>query len=144
VFTPDSFLELYERLARLGLIEFEIVYFAPTEFNTLEFYVSLRRMGSSLDRESMIERQVASANRARMSIHDGASQPDPPQPEITMGISPMEYKLIATKRRVLAHVRDAIGRRRFGPAIAPDPGPDWSLACDRRSDRPRRAGSRWQ
>jgi SAM-dependent methyltransferase len=114
VFTPDSFLELYERLARLGLIEFEIAYFAPTEFNTLEFYVSLKRMDSSSDRESMIERQLASLYRARQLVDAGAGAPQsdpPPHAEIIMVISSMEHKLIATKRRILAHVLDAIRRR---------------------------------
>jgi SAM-dependent methyltransferase len=112
VFTPDSFLELFERLARLGLIEFEIAFFAPTEFNTLEFYVSLQRMESSLARESMIERQLASVNRARLLVDAGAPQPDLlPHAELTKGLSPLEYKLIATKRRILAHVREVISRR---------------------------------
>jgi len=112
VFTPDSFLVLFEKLARLGLIEFEIAYFAPTELNTLEFYVSLRRMESSLARVSTIERQLASVNRARLLVDAGTSQPDVlPNAELTTGVSPLEYKLIAAKRRILAHVREAIRRR---------------------------------
>jgi SAM-dependent methyltransferase len=112
VFTPDSFLDLFERLARLGLIEFEIAHFAPTELNTLEFYVSLRRIESSLARASTIERQLASINRARLLVDAGTSQPDVlPHAELTMDISPLEYKLIAAKRRILAQVREAIRRR---------------------------------
>jgi SAM-dependent methyltransferase len=113
VFTPDSFLELYERLARLGLVEFEIAYFAPTEVNTLEFYVSLRRMEPSLDRKSMIERQLASISRAQQSAKADPARPDPSiQTQITMGITPTEYKLIATKRRILGHLGEATRRLR--------------------------------
>jgi hypothetical protein len=112
VFTPDSFLELFERLARLGLLEFEIAYFAPTEVNTLEFYVSLRRMEPQLERKSMIEQQIASISRARLSAKSGPAQPDPStHGEITIGISPLEYKLIATKRRILGYLREATRRR---------------------------------
>jgi SAM-dependent methyltransferase len=112
VFTPDSFLELFERLARLGLLEFEIAYFAPTEVNTLEFNASLRRMDPQLERKSMIERQLASIRRARLSTKAGPGQPDRSNhAENTMAISPMEYKLIATKRRILGHLREATRRR---------------------------------
>jgi SAM-dependent methyltransferase len=111
VFTPDSFLELCERLVRLRLFDFEIAHFAPTEFNTLEFYTSLRRMDSSLNRESMVERQLSSISRAQLSVKACEARADPlTHAEITMGISQMEYKLIATKRRILGHLREVMRR----------------------------------
>jgi hypothetical protein len=111
VFTPDSFLELYEKLARLGLIDFEIAYFAPTELNALEFYASLRRMDQSLGRESMIERQLASLLRCRpegrVFAHRSVSSVVGP---MTLEISAAEFKLITTKRRVLDRLRMVIRR----------------------------------
>ena len=43
VFTPESFLDLVERLSHLGLFPFAIEYFHPTEYGDYEFYVRLRK-----------------------------------------------------------------------------------------------------
>jgi SAM-dependent methyltransferase len=102
VFTPESFLELYEKLARLGLIDFEIAYFAPTERDNLEFFVSLRRLEPELDRAAMVKRQLTSTPHLR-----GPASPDPARPDssgagpIGLEVSDVERKLIVTKRRVL-------------------------------------------
>src|ERR1700722_9179513 len=60
VFTPDSFLEIYEKLVHLDLVAFEIAHFVPTEVYDLQFWVSLRLLDPSLSRESRMERQLAS------------------------------------------------------------------------------------
>jgi SAM-dependent methyltransferase len=106
VFTPDSFLVLHEKLARLGLIEFEVAHFVPTEFNELEFHVSLRRTDTSLDRNSAMERQLASIDRARQSTMDIASTIDSSASgAATMEVSDRERTLITAKRRIMGSMR---------------------------------------
>jgi SAM-dependent methyltransferase len=106
VFTPESFLGLYEKLARLGLIEFEVAHFVPTEFNQLEFHISLRRSDDSLDRNSVTERQLASVHRARQSTADSASWIDSSATRPTlMKVSDRERTLIAAKRRIVGSMR---------------------------------------
>jgi SAM-dependent methyltransferase len=105
VFTPDSFLELYEKLAQLGLIDFEIAYFASTERNNLEFFISLRRLEPALEREAMVRRQLDSIPRLRAPTDQDAAQPDGPGVgATTMEVSDFERRLIAVKRRVLGRV----------------------------------------
>ena len=43
VFTPESFLDVAERLSRIGLFPFAIEYFHPTEYGDYEFYTRLRK-----------------------------------------------------------------------------------------------------
>ncbi len=43
VFTPESFLDLVDRLSQIGLFPFQIDYFHPTECHDYEFYVRLRK-----------------------------------------------------------------------------------------------------
>jgi SAM-dependent methyltransferase len=97
VFTPASFLELYEKLARLGLIDFEIAYFASTERNNLEFFVSLRRMEPGLDRKTIVGRQLDSIPSLGEPTSSGVGL-------ITMELSEVERKLLVAKRRVLARI----------------------------------------
>lgn len=113
VFTPESFLELYEKLARLGLIDFEIAYFAPTERNNLEFFVSLRRVEPELDRETIIKHQLHSISFLRVPTNPDATRPDDcGAGTITLEVSDVEHKLIAAKRRVLEWIGAPRGRNR--------------------------------
>ena len=43
VFTPESFLDVVERLSHIGLFPFAIEYFHPTEYGDYEFYTRLRK-----------------------------------------------------------------------------------------------------
>ncbi|MGO9109839.1 MAG: methyltransferase domain-containing protein [Thermoguttaceae bacterium] len=43
VFTPESFLDVADQLARLGLFPFAIEYFHPTVYRDYEFYARLRK-----------------------------------------------------------------------------------------------------
>jgi SAM-dependent methyltransferase len=109
VFTPASFLELYEKLVHLDLIDFEIAYFAPTEVNTLEFFVSLRRTPSGPNRQETRARQLESMPRDRSgALAESESLENESGPP--MALSDMERKLIAAKRLVMARLRAA--RRR--------------------------------
>ena len=58
VFTPNSFLGLVEKLARLGLIDYEVAAFVPTQPNNFEFYVSLRLLDAASGRESIRQTQL--------------------------------------------------------------------------------------
>jgi SAM-dependent methyltransferase len=112
VFTPDSFLELYGKLARLGLIDFEMAYFSPTQVNTLEFFASLRRLDPKADRRSMMERQLASVNDAvPRAVPRVTPMEDQREQPLIMEVSPRERTVIATKRAIVEWVR-ATNRRR--------------------------------
>jgi SAM-dependent methyltransferase len=103
VFTPASFLELYEKLVHLDLIDFEIAYFAPTEVNKLEFFVSLRRTASRPNRQDTRARQLGSIPRAPSGAQAGPASSGNVSGS-TVELSDMERTLIAAKRRVMARL----------------------------------------
>jgi SAM-dependent methyltransferase len=108
VFTPESFLNLHEKLARLGLIEFEVAHFVPTRRNQLEFHVSLRRTDATLDRHSVLELQLASIHHARRSTTDSAREIiSPAAAPTTIEVSSRERTLIAAKRQIIHTMRRA-------------------------------------
>jgi hypothetical protein len=117
-FTPDSFLILLEKLARLGLIDFELARFFPTEVDTLEFHASLRRLEPSADRSTMVGRQLASIARARFG--DGAQAnhavaPAPsPSAAVSLDVSERERQLLLFKRRTIEGIRRTLSGRRPG------------------------------
>ena len=133
VFTPESFLNLYEKLARLGLIEFEVAHFVPTEIDQLEFHVSLRRTDGTLDSDSAMELQLASVRQARRLTASGvAGISSSVTMPATMEVSDRERSMITAKRRIMgtirrasAHLRESPGRGRAnghrprGGAVAP-------------------------
>jgi SAM-dependent methyltransferase len=116
-FTPDSFLILLEKLSRLGLLDFELARFFPTEVDTLEFHASLRLLDPSADRSAMLRRQLASIARARAGglengnglVHVAVDQTPPPA--VTMEVSERERKLLLLKRRNIEGVREALKGR---------------------------------
>jgi SAM-dependent methyltransferase len=113
VFTPDSFLGLFEKLARLGLIDFEIAAFFPTEVNTLEFYVSLRLLASSGERAALQQRQRESLARVGADAPGRDSAPTALRAtDVTMPVSRLEQRLLILKRRALAWLRATLRRNR--------------------------------
>jgi SAM-dependent methyltransferase len=110
VFTPESLLGLHEKLVRLGLTEFEIAHFVPTELNQLEFHVSLRRTDPSLDRASATERQLASIRRTRHATTADASgmRSSVSQRPGMMEVSEREQTLLALKRRIVGSLRSTV------------------------------------
>jgi ubiquinone/menaquinone biosynthesis C-methylase UbiE len=108
VFTPDSFLRLVEKMARLDLIDYEVAAFHPTQLNNFEFYVSLRLLDASRGRDVVRNSQLASVARTL-----GASaRPTAAQPNLVrMEVSKQEERLIAIKRRSLARVRSLLHSR---------------------------------
>lgn len=102
VFTPELFLRLIEKLARLDLIDYEVAAFHPTELNDFEFYVSLRLLDASLGRDALRSVQLASVART----FDTITRPATPRPKLVrMEVSDQEVRLIELKRRSLARIR---------------------------------------
>lgn len=83
VFTPTSFVSLFGALSRLGLSDFDVASWCPTQPNTLEFFVSLRKVRTT------------------------SSAPGPPEDEAFSrnDLSAKEWALIQAKRRVMRRVR---------------------------------------
>jgi hypothetical protein len=107
VFTPDSFLRLVEKLARLDLIDYEVAASFPTPRDNFEFYVSLRLLDASAGRESLQRAQLASITRVR------TDDPRPIGAEsrlVPMEVSPLEERLLTFKRRSLARLRALLKR----------------------------------
>jgi hypothetical protein len=109
VFTPASFLDLYEKLVRLGLVEFEVAHFVPTAFNDLEFHVSLRRSDSTLERDAIVARQLASIPHAAPSAESERTVPiKAPSPGTSARlaeVSAREWTMLSAKRHLLERVR---------------------------------------
>jgi SAM-dependent methyltransferase len=119
VFTPDSFLALFEKLAHLALIQFEIAAFFPTDFNSLEFYVSLRLLDPVTDAALRLERQRASLALARADAFDdlgtdsadGATAvPHAAQIPVTMRVSQLERRALVLKREAMEWMRTTAKR----------------------------------
>lgn len=127
-YTPRSFLELLDGVARLGLLALEVAYLQPTAEGELEFFVSLRKVGTG-----NIEHTRESIRRA-LGICATAPAPRPgspgqgapgqgaqdqpvatgPEPEPKDPLSPKELALIMAKRKLLFAARSqwAMLRRR--------------------------------
>lgn len=117
VFTPDSFLGLFEKLAQLGLTKFEVADFTPTPYNTFEFYVSLRLVDASTGSDTLLRKQLASVARARSLAHTR----DPRRMKQQSGlmlveVSGLEQRLLTAKRWTSARVRGMLQRKPIDPA----------------------------
>ena len=110
VFTPDSFLGLFEKLARLGLIDYEVAAFVPTQPNTFEFHVSLRLLDSTLGRQALQDAQAASIHVARGRADAASHRQIAPSGLVRMEVSGPEEKLILLKRQTLARLRAMLKR----------------------------------
>jgi SAM-dependent methyltransferase len=119
VFTPDSFLGLFEKLARLGLTRFEVADFSPTPHNTFEFYVSLRLLDPSADSESLLQTQLASMSRARTLARTRDPRQTPQHSGLLLiEVSGLEQRLLTVKRWTSARVRGMLQRGRPGDPAA--------------------------
>jgi|SRR5580704_1880610 SAM-dependent methyltransferase len=112
-FTPDSFLTLLEKLARLGLIDFELARFFPTEVDTLEFHASLRLLEPTTARSTVLLRQLASIARARAGDVENDWIAAAPAPSaVAFDVSERERQLLLFKRRTIDGIRGAVRGRR--------------------------------
>jgi len=119
VFTPTSFLNIFEKLVKLDLVDFEIGAFFDTRVNAFEFHVSLRKLTPAEDRNEMRERQDASVRAARRVI---AASPLPGSPPAVttemangavaessgMELSRLETRALLLKRRVMHRLRHRV------------------------------------
>jgi SAM-dependent methyltransferase len=113
VFTPDSFLDLFDKLARLDLVDFEVASFFPTEIGSLEFTVSLRLLDPSGARKDMRASQLRSVNRVRDQPAPDLAAASPGRVQLTgMVVSPLEKRAIVLKRNTLARVRATVEKAR--------------------------------
>jgi len=114
VFTPTSFLDIFETLVKLDLVNFEIGAFFDTRVNTFEFHVSLRKVEVDQERSQIRAQQNASVRAARKVI---AAAPPLTNGSITNGavggssgleLSGLEKRVILFKRRVMHRLRHRV------------------------------------
>jgi hypothetical protein len=120
VFTPTSFLDIFEKLVKLDLVNFEIGTFFDTRVNTFEFHVSLRKVDVEQERSQIRAQQYASVVVARKVI--AAGQPPGSLPSVTTGpatngvvtesagieLSGLEKRALLLKRRVMHRLRHRV------------------------------------
>jgi hypothetical protein len=120
VFTPESFLSLIEKLARLDLIDYEVADFFPTELNAFEFFVSLRLLDASAGGDSLSSKQLASLARFRDGEGHPATTTGAKPPGVNKGVtrlenmevSPLEKRVLDFKRNNLERIRAMLRRGR--------------------------------
>lgn len=100
VYTPDSFLTIVEKLAKLGLLRFRVRDFQATPVNSLEFRVVLEKLPdlSAELRRPIIEASVREAREAG-GVSPTASQPGEVGAQPVLG--PRELALITRKRQAV-------------------------------------------
>lgn len=116
VFTPASFLDLFARIARLGLTELAVSQFVGSQPGTIEFCVVLERLPRGLDPAARLAAQLASVPTDTPDLvpprAGDAPPPSVPAPEPAFIPSPLELRLLLAKRRVLGPLSRARARRR--------------------------------
>lgn len=122
VFTPDSFLALFQTFVRLGLVDFEIARFYTTEYGHYEFFVTLRKVADPTAEDR--ERMVASADPffgvepELPVVVEEEVDPDTlaPVPDehgrYLMNLSPVEVTAVLAKREATRVARSAVRRVR--------------------------------
>ena len=70
-FTPESIIEIFETIIQLNLFDFKIEFFSPTEFNGMEFYVSLQKLPENKNHEERIKIQLDSLHAVQWTARSG-------------------------------------------------------------------------
>ncbi|MGH9096091.1 MAG: hypothetical protein ACRDWB_01570 [Acidimicrobiales bacterium] len=115
VFTPGSFVDIFEKLVKLDLVNFEIGAFFDTRVNTFEFHVSLRKVDLDQERSQIRAQQYASVRRAREVIA-ASPRPGPTPPDSNgaasrspgLELSGLEQRALLLKRRVMHRLRHRV------------------------------------
>lgn len=104
IFTPASFLDLYRRLVTLGLVDYRIARFFPTEQWENEFFVTLAKLPVGVDPDEKLRLQLQSIPRF------WAQEPVP----VAGGfeVSELEMRAIHIKRRAIMGARRRVGNWR--------------------------------
>jgi hypothetical protein len=108
-FTPQTFLVVFEALARLNLWDFTIVDFYPTEMNELEFYVTFQKVAPSDDRAAQQLASLRDAS-AKIAAHEAGLEAAMPKATSSLDLSPKERQLIELKRSALYNARRVFER----------------------------------
>ncbi len=69
VFTPISFLNLIELFSRLDLLDFEVVDFYDTKYNTIEFFASLEKIPENIQGKDKLDMQLSNINIFRKLLN---------------------------------------------------------------------------
>jgi hypothetical protein len=114
-YTPAVLLDLLELTFKLGLIDFEIAEFVSTAPNTLEFFLTLRKLppgnGHAALRSVTRAREILSCSPApalsarRPDGHIGVEHPS--GAPALLSVSPAELRLLQLKRSVMTTLRGA-------------------------------------
>lgn len=120
IFTPASFLDVYERLVRLGLIDYRIARFFPTERWEVEFFATLERLPRDCDPATRAALQLQSIPRIW-------ERPPADAPDAPFRASVREERMLRIKRRLILGARtrlDSLHRslRRPGDRAHVEPG----------------------
>lgn len=127
VFTPTSFLEILRSLSRLDLVDYRLAWFAPTAPGTIEFYVTLERLGPSdtpdLRRKAQLDAIAGCTADVCAGDHRDRTMPsdrsDPPNPDRLarfpsahrlrpIDLSEREESMVLTKRALLGFARHRV------------------------------------
>jgi hypothetical protein len=68
VVTPRSMLDLFEGLAHLGRLPFEICAFTDSQSGEIDFFMTLRKLDPTLSPAARLDRQLAAIDEARAKI----------------------------------------------------------------------------
>jgi hypothetical protein len=123
VFTPGSFIDVYARMAKLGLIDYRIAAFHPSVLGTIEFRVVLEKLPSTMGADERRAAQLDSipdfddpvpAYSADRADGSGSIEDGPAEGALRLDVSPREESLILAKRRAIEKARGLLGwaRRR--------------------------------
>jgi hypothetical protein len=103
VFTADSFLHLIGRLAKIGLLPFEIAAFFPPENGEMDFFITLRR----LDNVQPPARSNAPRATPRTTPRQGALPPLPPTLELARPLVARAKAALVSRPRTRAALERA-------------------------------------
>jgi hypothetical protein len=125
--TPASFVEVLRTLFQLDLVPFRIASFQPTPFNSLEFYVTLERLGDDVPVDERRRLQLNSVpefaeDQPLASTRAAEAHADVADGRVLLDVSDREARLLETKRRLLGVSRAAARRVRRAARPRPPQG----------------------
>jgi hypothetical protein len=120
VFTPSSFLDVFARMAGLGLIDFRIAAFHPSVWGTIEFRLVLEKLPASMSADDRRDAQLASIPTFDDPVPPFQGHQAPPSEParstvegvVTIDVSTREQSLIEAKRRTIEKARALTDRLR--------------------------------
>ncbi len=102
VYTPVSFLAVFRDVIELGLIPFEIARIEPTQRNTIEFYVTLRKRSAASPAERAAATPRLDPSRTTLGRRAGArirTAPHPGAADAAQGQHPLGHDALTSFTR---------------------------------------------